>query len=131
MIQVFLPMVPPTATGQMRAVRVVGGKPVFYDPPAVIETRAKLEAALAPHRPAQPIEEPIRLVVKWLFPRGECHTDGAWKTTRPDIDNSMKLLLDAMTRLGYWRDDAQVCSMILEKFWAETPGIFLRVESIF
>jgi Holliday junction resolvase RusA-like endonuclease len=128
-IQFFLPMIPPTTTGQMRQVTIVGGKPRFYDPPAVKAARAKLLAALAPHRPPQPFTGPVQLVVKWCFPRG-LHPDGSWRATRPDTDNLQKLLKDAMTSAGFWQDDAQVASEIAEKFWAETPGIFIRVAPL-
>ena len=30
----------------------------------------------------------------------------------------------------FWRDDAQVSSEIVEKFWAEVPGIYVCMEQI-
>lgn len=35
-----------------------------------------------------------------------------------------------MTELHWWKDDAQVANEIVEKFWAEQPGIFISVEEI-
>ena len=35
-----------------------------------------------------------------------------------------------MTKCGYWKDDALVASEIVEKFWAEVPGIYICVEAI-
>ena len=35
-----------------------------------------------------------------------------------------------MTNVGFWRDDAQVASEIVEKFWAELPGIYIRAEEL-
>lgn len=35
-----------------------------------------------------------------------------------------------MTRLRYWYDDAQVASEISEKFWADVPGIFVKVVAL-
>ena len=35
-----------------------------------------------------------------------------------------------MTATGFWTDDALVASEIVEKFWAERPGIFIRVEEL-
>ena len=35
-----------------------------------------------------------------------------------------------MTSAGFWKDDALVCSEIVEKFWAETPGIYIVVREI-
>ena len=128
-LEFFLPMVPPTATHQEKKWRVVDGKPVSYEPPEVRAAREKLTAYLAPHRPASPMEGPVRLVVKWCFPRGR-HADGEYRISRPDTDNLQKLLKDCMTALGFWRDDAQVASEIAEKFWAEVPGIYLCAEEI-
>lgn len=125
----FLHMIPPTATAQERAVRIVKGKPVFYDPPELADAKQKLMAHLSRFKPEQPLGTGIRLTVKWLFPKGR-HRDGEYRTTRPDTDNLQKLLKDCMTRCGFWKDDALVCSEIVEKFWAERPGIYIRIEEI-
>lgn len=68
-------------------------------------------------------------MVKWLFPKGR-HRDGEYRTTKPDTDNLQKLLKDCMTVAGFWKDDALVCSEIVEKFWAGTSGIWIRVEEV-
>lgn len=129
-IEFFMAMAKvPTATHQEKQVRVVKGKPVFYDPPEVQAARSKLTAHLAGHTPEHPLEGGVRLLVKWCFPRGE-HEDGEYRTSKPDTDNLQKLLKDCMTAVGFWKDDAQVASEICEKFWAEVPGIYVCVEEI-
>jgi len=35
-----------------------------------------------------------------------------------------------MTTVGFWKDDAQVTSEIAEKFWAEKPGIYIKIEEL-
>lgn len=125
--QFFLPMIPPTVTAQEHKVAVKNGKPIFYDPPEVKNARAKLLAHLAPFAPEKPFNCAVRLIVKWGFPRGK-HKDGEWRTTKPDTDNIQKLLKDCMTECGFWRDDCLVASEICEKFWADTAGIFIRIE---
>lgn len=65
-----------------------------------------------------------------LRPLPASQPDGAWKTTKPDTDNLDKALKDEMTRLHFWKDDAQVCSEISEKFWADVPGIFVKVVAL-
>lgn len=35
-----------------------------------------------------------------------------------------------MTQAGFWHDDAQVASEIIEKFYSETPGIYVFAEEI-
>lgn len=126
----FLPMIPPTATAQEKRVRMCGGRYVFYDPEKVQSARSHITAALWQHRPEQPITGAVQLCVKWLFPKGKIHKDGEYKITKPDTDNLQKMLKDCMTQAGFWRDDALVCSEIVEKFWAETPGIYIVVREI-
>lgn len=125
----FMPMQPPTCTHQEKQVHVVKGKPKFYEPDDLKAARSKLMAHLGRHRPKEPITVGVRLVAKWLFPRGR-HKDGAYRITKPDTDNLQKLLKDCMTAVGFWRDDALVCSELCEKFWAEIPGIWIHIEEV-
>lgn len=128
-LEFFMSMVPPTVTAQEHRVQVVNGHVVVYEPQKLKDARQKLEAHLIRHRPESAITDGVRLTVKWLFPKGR-HRDGEYRITRPDTDNLQKLLKDCMTSCGYWKDDALVCSEIVEKFWAATPGIWIRVEKI-
>jgi len=125
----FMPMLPPTKTHQTKQVAVMNGKPVFYEPAELKAVRAKLTAHLGEHVPEQQYTKAIRLTTKWCFPRGK-HKDGEYKTTKPDTDNMIKLLKDVMTSLGFWKDDVLVSSEITEKFWAEIPGIYVKIESL-
>lgn len=125
----FMPMIPPTVTAQEHKVRVVKGKPIFYDPPELKAARAKLVSHLVGYKPEQAYDVGIRLVVKWLFPKGP-HKDGEYRTTKPDTDNLNKLLKDCMTEVGFWKDDALVASEIIEKFWADKSGIYIKIEEL-
>lgn len=129
-IEFFLPMIPPTMTHQEHKVTVIKGKPHFYEPTELKETRAKLTAYLSKHIPDKKFIGAVRLTVKWLFPITGNHKDGEYKITKPDTDNLNKLLKDCMTDLKYWHDDAQVVSEIIEKFYAEHPGIYIKVQQL-
>lgn len=129
MISFFMAMVPPTTTYQEKQVSIVNGKPVFYEPQELKAARQKLMAHLTKYKPEKKYECGIRLLVKWCFPRGK-HKDGEYRITKPDTDNLQKLLKDCMTECGYWKDDALVSSEIIEKFWAEIPGIYIRIEEL-
>lgn len=107
---------------------VRNGKPVIYEPSELKEARAKLMAHLGPHTPDDMNVGGVRLTAKWLFPIKGKHKNGEYKLTKPDTDNLDKLLKDCMTALHYWKDDALVASEITEKFWAETPGIYIKIE---
>ena len=127
----FISVNPPTSTAQMKQVRVVNGKPLFYDPPAVKEARKLLTGHLLLHRPDVPISGAVSLTVIWLFPKGKSHKHGEWRTTKPDTDNLQKLLKDCMTKSGYWKDDAQVVRETVEKRWSDDPaGIYIEVQEL-
>ncbi|MEK3735492.1 RusA family crossover junction endodeoxyribonuclease [Paenibacillus sp. FSL M8-0334] len=132
MTEFFMPMIPPTATHQEKQVSCKNDKPVFYEPADLKAARAKLMAHLGQHVPAKKYKGALRVIVKWLFPikDGSKHYDGEWKITKPDTHNLNKLPFDIMTELGYWTDDAIVASEIIEKFWANRPGIYIRIEEL-
>ena len=139
-IAFFLPMIPPTVTQQEHDFKVVSGRVVVYDPPKLREARQKFTALLGHEaekaqrledgEPLLPLEGPVRLVTKWIWPADGERPDGAWKVTKPDTDNLIKLFKDCMTRTGWWGDDCQVCSEITEKFWGSVPGIYVQVEAL-
>lgn len=129
-IEFFTHIIPPTKTHQEKKVHIVNGKPVFYEPAELREVRLKLRAYLSLNKPEEKLSGALRLIVKWLFPIKGKHTNGEYKITRPDTDNLIKLLKDVMTEVGFWNDDAQVASEINEKFYADIPGIYIRIEEI-
>lgn len=130
MTEFFMPMATvPTCTHQEKKVAVVNGKPVFYDKPEVKAAKMKLIDNMAKHRPEKPYECGVRLIVKWCFPKGR-HKSGSYRVTKPDTDNLQKLLKDCMTVTGFWKDDALVASEVVEKFWADVPGIYIHVEPL-
>ena len=126
----FLPIIPPQTTHQEQQVTCRSGKPVFYEPAELKAARAKLTAYLARHVPERKYTGPVRLITKWLFPITGKHQDGEYKITKPDCSNSIKLLEDVMTDLGFWEDDRLISSLIVEKLWAARPGIYICIEEL-
>lgn len=124
----FLPIIPPTRTHQEKQVN--WKTKTFYEPAELKAARAKLQAHLAKYVPEQKYTGAVRLIAKWCFPITGNHRDGEYKTTKPDTDNLQKMLKDVMTDLGFWTDDCLVASEIVEKFWAEIPGIYIRIEEL-
>ncbi|MDY5835778.1 MAG: RusA family crossover junction endodeoxyribonuclease [Eubacteriales bacterium] len=124
----FMNMVPPTATKQQRKVDWQHRR--IYDSDQVKEAKAKLEAHLYKHKPSAPLSGAICLTTIWRYPRGKSHKDGEYKVTRPDVDNMPTLLMDCMTRLGFWNDDAQVAHLQVVKVWHERPGIEIMIENM-
>ena len=129
-MEFFMAMIPPTITHQEKKVHMVNGRPRFYEPDELKAARQKLTAYLGQHAPEEPYQGGIQLIVKWCFQTKGRHKDGEYRITKPDTDNLQKLLKDCMTSVGFWSDDAQVASEIVEKFWAEIPGIYIRVTEL-
>lgn len=131
-IQFFLPMQPPTVTAQQKGLGTrKNGKPYAYEKFEVAAVRQCFRDKLRPHCPEQPLGGGIQLITKWVWGiTSPAHRNGEYKRTKPDTDNVLKLFKDAMTDVGFWRDDAQVCSEVTEKFWGDVPGIWVYVEEI-
>lgn len=127
MIRFFVPMRLPTITLQEQKIGVKNGKPYKYDTPELKAARVLFRDRLAQFAPKEPLRGPIKLHTVWCY-HSEGHGPGEWKTTKPDTDNSIKLLKDVMTKLGFWNDDAQVCSELTEKIWNDLPGLYVSVE---
>lgn len=129
-MEFFMAMIPPTVTHQEKQIHVVNGKPVPYEPTELKAARQKLCAHLSKHKPKDKYIGPVELLTKWCFPAKGTHANGEYRTSRPDTDNLQKLLKDCMTDVGFWKDDALVCREIAEKFWADVPGIYIRIEEL-
>ena len=130
MTEFFMAMIPPTSTKQARGWhQTADGKVISYDR-ANANAEGKLTAHLAKHIPPEPYTGAIRVIIKWLFPVRGKHRNGEWYTNKPDVDNLCKAMYDIMTRLGYWKDDSRIASQVTEKFWAECPGIYVKIEEL-
>ena len=130
--------IPPTATAQQKGAFVTpGGRIQFFKRRRVLEAERTLAALLAPYRPHAPVTGPVRLVVEWTFPYRKSERKADVRegrelrhTTRPDLDNLEKGLVDTMTTLGFWLDDSQICSKTTRKFRGPKPGICIEVRPL-
>ena len=126
----FIAMNPPTVTAQEHKVRIVKGKPLFYDTPEIKAAKGLLMGHLAQYKPAVEMSGALSLRTLLLFPRGR-HKKGEWRVAKPDTDNLQKLLKDCMTKCGFWKDDAQVVRETVEKRWSDEPcGIYIEIEEL-
>lgn len=124
-----LPRIPGT-TAQEKGIAVRRGKPKPYDTAELKQVKQLFRDHLALHAPPEPLTGPVYLSVTWLYPAAGDHKPGEWKTTRPDTDNLIKLFKDQMTRVGFWKDDAQVCQEVNNKLYNDVCGIAVQVEQL-
>ena len=119
----------PTTTAQQKGVRIVHGKPMFYEKSEVKTARQLFTLELKPHAPEKPSDKPIKLTVWFAFDTKNKKLWGQYKPTRPDTDNSLKLLKDCMSGL-FFKDDSQVVEETVIKTYAEKATIMIRWEEV-
>ena len=68
-MEFILDIIPPTVTAQEHKVRIVCGKPMFYDTQKLKAARAEFERLLRRYVPEQPIVGPVALTVEWQIGR--------------------------------------------------------------
>ena len=86
--------------------------------------------ALKPHAPKEPSTKPIKLSVWFYFDVKDRSKWGKVKPTKPDTDNYLKLFKDCMTKMRFWKDDAQVVDEHIRKSYAASATIVVYWEEI-
>ena len=56
-------------------------------------------------------------------------TTARWPTKKPDSDNIIKIILDALNGICY-HDDSQVCKIYFEKKYSEIPKVEITIKEI-
>lgn len=123
----------PTATAQQRQFTRSGKS---YLPQSGRYAKAFWQAVMESHKPQSPINGPVELRVSLNYPHTAKTAKNAvsgqlariCKQTKPDLDNASKMILDAMTKAGFWKDDSQVYSLHMEKFHCDIEGIQITVQ---
>ncbi len=120
-----IPIIP---TAQQRARHTRTGH--AYKSRTQQDNERTLEACLLPYRPEKPLEGPLSLFFIAYMPipasaskkrRAAMLGGKIGHTHKPDADNLCKNLLDALTRLQFWRDDAQVVELRAVKRYGDSP----------
>jgi Holliday junction resolvase RusA-like endonuclease len=115
-----------------------GGKTMvrMYDPATAEGWKNQIAAVARPFIPPTPPLGPVMLRLHFNFPRPKAHlrSDGNvrpnaphWHTSKPDIDNCTKAVMDALKTLGFFKDDAQVCEKQVTKVYFVQPGCIVTI----
>jgi Holliday junction resolvase RusA-like endonuclease len=115
----------PRAFARMMGARAVAR---VYESGTAEGWKGDIAIASAKSKPDRPLSGPVRVDITWLLPRPKrlmrrVDPEGEMPcTAKPDRDNLDKAVLDAMTRLGWWADDAQVYAGYIEKLYHAKSG---------
>lgn len=113
----------PKGQPRPRAVRR-GNHAGVYDPGTADGWKHSVKHAAMPHRPERPLSSALAVRIVALFPRPmrlmkkKSPEGRIWHTGATDADNCAKAILDALTDIGVWVDDRQVCDLRVEKWYA-------------
>lgn len=127
--------VEPTAKGRPRA-----GKNRVFTPKKTREATSLMAQCLEKFirdESIVPFERGVALRVNLRFNAKRTKAlgkgDAVPKTTKPDIDNYIKLVLDAANNAGLWHDDSQVVELLAQKVYAADyaePSVVFEVHPL-
>lgn len=125
---------PPKTTSQQKGVFVRGGKPRFFTKKKVQDAKDHFTGKLRPLIPKAwtPIAHPVSVEIRFHFAytaadkKRKC-VEYVPHDKRPDLDNLIKLLLDAMTASGWFKDDSVVTRLVATKIRTDNAGIGISI----
>ncbi len=115
------------------------GRGFVYDPSK--KDKANFFLIAKQFAPKQPLEGDICLKARFYMPRPKNHYRGGkfagilkdtapmLHTVRPDIDNLLKFIMDALNIEGvFYGDDSIICQIYAEKIYDENPRTEITLE---
>jgi Holliday junction resolvase RusA-like endonuclease len=130
-----LPVCPKSIQFAGKRVMVRAGRPVFFANKDARLFAQKVDIHSRAFRPQKPLEGPVSVYVSFVIQRpkalmGKKHLPSRIPAIkRPDLDNLVKGLLDALQ--GFWIDDSQIVELHLIKAYAakeEDPHIYININ---
>lgn len=126
----------PIGQGRPRAC-VIGGRARMYTPKKSDSWCGRAVEILACHWDGGPSSAPVMVTIDAVFSRPKRllrrkDPDGRIvHAGKPDADNVAKAALDALSKSGVIRDDAQVCELLVRKWYAardEGPQVVVSMR---
>ena len=112
------------------------GRMFSYKNPKTRQAEENFIAVAQQYRPPAPHDGPVILKLRFFreIPKSfskkkrQLAVEGKlFPTTKPDLDNYEKLVMDAMNTV-FWRDDSQVVMVMKEKLYSDSPRTEVEVE---
>lgn len=128
----------PTAQKRHRSVRM-GSFNRQYDPSA--SDKGDFLSLVQKNAPETPYNVPLHVELQFYFSRPKSHyktgknahllkdNPPRYHVSRPDVDNLTKFVMDALNKV-YWKDDSYISSLVVNKFYSDTPRTVIEVSTI-
>src|SRR6266404_7912955 len=107
-----------------------------YDPSK--QTKREIQWQIAPNAPKEPLRGSIEIHLSFYMPipkhikgieRQKMVNNCAKHIKRPDLDNLAYIVTNALKGIVY-NDDSQICRMVFEKMYSETPKTVIKVMEV-
>lgn len=118
----------PKGTAQMK--RANFRNRTFFEGKDIKAAREFYLAEIGTEAPETPFNGPISVSVEFYYSIKDKRKKGQFKTSRPDCDNLVKLLLDCMTQLRFWNDDAQISILRIKKQYSFTDKAEISIHVV-
>lgn len=138
-IAFFVPGIP---KGQPRARACIRGRHAgIYNPATADDWKSAVYDSAKRFAPQSPEAGPVCVDLTFYFPRPKGHYRTGrrthelrpdapkFHTSKPDRDNSDKAVLDSLSQLGFWKDDAQVCDGRIQKLYGARTGVEIVIRN--
>lgn len=139
-VQTFVFNIEPVAKGRPKF-RQVNGKSYAYTPKKTKEATLDIKERILLQKRYKIMREEnkkqcaVAVYCKFYIsrPKRLGAGDAVLKTTKPDVDNYVKLLLDACNDAELWEDDSMVVEILAQKWYCadyQSPKIMLQVNRL-
>ena len=119
---------------------VRGGHAGVYTPDSAESWKQAVRKEAVANAPESLLAHPVRVELDFFLPRPKAHykRDGSlkadraiWHTSKPDLDNLIKAVTDAITDTErIWLDDSQICTVSATKTYAlNASGCSVRIDA--
>lgn len=96
-----------------------------YNPSSANEWKERIMWRARESGVRKPLIGPVKVTLSFVLSGKK---DGAPHITKPDADNLEKALLDSLTAVGAWHDDAQVFDLHTVKRVGDPQGVLVTIE---
>lgn len=131
---------PPQGKARPKVVRIKTGASVTYTPDKTVRyeelTRSRYQAAAQGFRFPDDAQVAIQITARYPIPKSKSKriktamlTGQIKPTKKPDCDNIVKIVCDALNEIAY-RDDAQIVLVQIAKEYADEPRTDVRLWKI-
>lgn len=130
---------PPKGKARARTVRTRGGRTFSYTPEGTVlyENLIKISFSQTGERPFE-ADQSLHVFMTAYYPipkstsrkkKEEMIAGHLRPAKKPDIDNIIKSILDALNGVAY-HDDTQVVAVFAEKYYSDTPRVEVEIGNM-